>query len=64
MEPWQEEELRQVGIARRRRKICVCCEEVIYTERCLDLTAFGGTGLVCERCVERNTILTIDTQEG
>lgn len=63
MLPWQEEELRQLTIARRPREKCVCCQDTIYTERCLDLTVVGLPGFLCERCVDRNMLLTIDTQE-
>lgn len=63
MLPWQEEQMRQAEIARRPRKKCRCCEDPIYTEYCLDLTVLGLPGFLCQRCVDRNTLLTIDTQE-
>lgn len=64
MEPWQEEELRQRRWTRHGRRECIHCREIIYTERCLDMGAFGIPGLLCERCLDRNMLLTIDTQEG
>lgn len=35
-----------------RRPRCLCCDEHILTETCLDLYDFGINGYVCERCVE------------
>ena len=63
MLPWQEEEMRQLAVSRLGRRKCACCEDPIYTERCLDLSALGIPGLLCERCVDRNMLLTIDTRE-
>ena len=56
MEPWLQEEMRQLGYTARRlgRPRCVCCEEHIWSERYLDLAAFGLRGFACERCLEAN----------
>lgn len=54
MEPWQEEELRQMRQDRRPLPRCVCCAETVVTEKYLDLSAFGLKALACQRCVEGN----------
>lgn len=53
--PWQEEEMRQLGLERERAKRprCVCCGEAVMSERYLDLEDFGLKGAGCERCVEK-----------
>ena len=55
MEPWVEEEMRQWQVGRQHRRLprCVCCGEVVVSERYLDLEAFGLKGVGCERCVEK-----------
>ena len=54
MEPWMQEELRQIQLAARRARLprCACCGEPIPTERFLDLSGFGLHALACETCVE------------
>ena len=54
MEPWQEEDLRQLRLAARlqKRPRCACCDERIPTERCLNLAPFGLNAVACENCVE------------
>lgn len=46
-----------------RRPCCECCGEHILTERYLDLSPFGINGVVCERCVDRNTADTTDLDD-
>lgn len=54
MEPWQEEDLRQLRLAARRARLprCACCDEHIPTERFLDLSPFGLNAVACENCLE------------
>ena len=56
MEPWLQEELRQIHMAARRARLprCACCGEPVGTERFLDLRGFGLQALACETCVEEN----------
>ena len=62
MEPWVQEELRQIQLAARRARLprCACCDEPIPTERFLDLRGFGLRALACETCVEENLGFTDD----
>ena len=62
MEPWQEEDLRQLRLAARRLRLprCACCDEPVATEVFLDLTPFGLQGVACERCVGVHTGCTDD----
>ncbi len=55
MEPWVEEQMRQMGLERERDKLprCVCCGEPVVSERYLDLDSFGLKGVGCEGCVEK-----------
>ena len=50
------------GLLRRPR--CLCCDEHILTETCLDLFDFGIKGYVCERCVESNTRYTYELDDS
>ena len=62
MEPWLQEELRQIHLAARRARLprCACCGEPIPTERFLDLRPFGLGAVACETCVEENFSYTED----
>ena len=55
VEVWQEEEIyqRRLEKARGRLMRCVCCGEIVDTERFLDLARFGLKAVGCERCVEK-----------
>ena len=57
MEPWQEEDLRQLRMDRRKAALprCHCCEKPIESGQFLDLEPFGIGSVVCEACVEENT---------
>ncbi len=56
MEPWQQEELRQLRYTARKMRMprCACCGGHIFTEQYLDLAPFGLKGFACESCVEAN----------
>lgn len=56
MEPWEQEQLRQLQFTARRMKMprCQCCDGRIWTERYLELAPFGLQGYACARCVEAN----------
>ena len=56
MEPWQEEDLRQLRLDQRRAALprCYCCDRIIDSEF-LDLTPFGIRAMACEECVGDNT---------
>ena len=66
MEPWQEEDLRQLRLAARRVRLprCVCCDEHLPTERFLPLADFGFFGVVCENCVRDHWEYTPDLLIG
>ena len=55
MEPWVEEEMRQMRLERERDKLprCVCCNQPVVSERYLELEGFGLKGVGCEGCVEK-----------
>ncbi len=57
MEPWQEEDLRQLRQTARRLRLprCACCDEPLPSETYLDLAPFGLSGVACEECVEMHT---------
>ena len=57
MEPWQEEDLRQLRVDRRRAALtrCHCCDKAMDDGAYLDLEPFGLSGIVCEECVGDNT---------
>lgn len=56
MEPWQQEELRQLRMARRDsyRPRCQCCGQTVQTELQLDLSPFGLSAVACEGCVRKH----------
>lgn len=60
MEAWQEEEIyqRRLEKARGRLMRCVCCGEIVDTERFLPLHRFGLKAVGCERCVEKEMEFT------
>ena len=60
MEPWVEEEMRQLRLERARGRMmrCVCCGEAVDTERFLNLERFGLKAVGCERCVEKEMEFT------
>ena len=46
-----------------RRPECACCGEHLTSETYLDLSAFGLNGVVCERCIDKNTFATMDLDD-
>lgn len=65
MEPWVYEQQRQMRWEQRRARMprCQRCQEHIWTERYLDMEAFGLQGYVCEACMEENTGYTEHLQQ-
>lgn len=53
MEPWQQEELRQLAYTARmlRRPLCQCCGRRIWTDTYLKLDGI----CYCQQCVDDNT---------
>lgn len=43
-----------------RRPCCECCGEHLTGESYLDLSVAGLTGVICDRCVERNMVSVTD----
>lgn len=55
-DPVVQEEDRQLAYTAKRMRMprCLCCNEHIWTEKYLDLSAFGLNGYACEECVKHN----------
>lgn len=66
MEPWMWDAAHQSAWERRKKRLpqCVCCGDPLWTEKYLDLSAFGLEGYACEACMEENTGYSQHLEDG
>ena len=66
MEPWLWDAQYQTAWEQRKKRLprCDCCGDPIWTEKYLDLSAFGLEGYACEACLDENTGYTQHLEES